>query len=115
MCSDPGQDLIRQDIRDHQLNRIVVASCSPHLHEHTFRTALRSGGLNPYLLPHGQHPGARLPGCTRSKLQATRKAKDLVRAAVRRVALHRPWNAAACRSTPTSWWWAAASPESTPR
>ena len=39
MCSDPGQELIRQDIRDHRLNRVVVASCSPHLHEHTFRTA----------------------------------------------------------------------------
>src|ERR1035441_8734882 len=40
MCSEPGQDLIRQDIREHQLNRIVVASCSPHLHEHTFRTEI---------------------------------------------------------------------------
>ena len=36
MCSDPGQELIQQDIREHGLNRIVVASCSPLLHEHTF-------------------------------------------------------------------------------
>ena len=44
----PGQDLIKQDIREHKLNRIVVASCSPHLHEHTFRTALAKGGLNAF-------------------------------------------------------------------
>ena len=43
MCSDPGQELIQQDIREHELNRVVVASCSPLLHEHTFRNAVRSG------------------------------------------------------------------------
>ena len=48
MCSDPGQEMIKQDIRDHGLDRIVVASCSPHLHEKTFRNATSSGGLNPY-------------------------------------------------------------------
>jgi heterodisulfide reductase subunit A2 len=48
MCSDPGQELIQQDIKEHQLNRIVVASCSPLLHEHTFRTATEKGGLNPF-------------------------------------------------------------------
>jgi hypothetical protein len=48
MCSDPGQELIQQDIREHKLNRIVVASCSPLLHEHTFRTAVERGGLNPF-------------------------------------------------------------------
>ncbi|MCJ7434421.1 MAG: disulfide reductase, partial [Anaerolineales bacterium] len=37
MCSDPGQDLIKQDIKEHDLNRIVVASCSPLMHEPTFR------------------------------------------------------------------------------
>ncbi|HPC60430.1 MAG TPA: disulfide reductase, partial [Verrucomicrobiota bacterium] len=39
MCSDPGQELIQQDIREHKLTRVVVASCSPLLHEHTFRGA----------------------------------------------------------------------------
>ena len=48
MCSDPGQELIQQDIRDHNLNRVVVASCSPLLHEHTFRVATERGGLNPF-------------------------------------------------------------------
>jgi len=41
MCSDPGQDLILQDIKAHKLNRIVLASCSPRMHELTFRNALK--------------------------------------------------------------------------
>src|SRR5512133_1481130 len=48
MCSDPGQELIHQDIHEHHLDRIVVASCSPLLHEHTFRAATEAGGLNPF-------------------------------------------------------------------
>ena len=47
MCSDPGQELIKADIRDHNLTRIVVAACSPCLHEKTFRNATAEGGLNP--------------------------------------------------------------------
>src|SRR5512136_1040716 len=49
MCSDPGQELIKNDIREQGLNRVVVASCSPRLHEQTFRRTLASAGLNPYL------------------------------------------------------------------
>jgi len=49
MCSDPGQNLIIDDIKNEGLNRIVVASCSPKLHESTFRSALARAGLNPYL------------------------------------------------------------------
>jgi len=52
MCSDPGQGLIAEDIREQKLNRVVVASCSPFLHELTFRTAVQRGGLNPYLYEH---------------------------------------------------------------
>ena len=48
MCADPGQELIIQDIREHQLDRVVVASCSPLLHERTFRSATERGGLNPF-------------------------------------------------------------------
>ena len=87
MCSDPGQDLIRQDIADRKLNRVVVASCSPHLHEQTFRSALATGGLNPFFLQMvniREHDS----WVTEDKQAATRKAQDLVRAAVRRVA----WN-----------------------
>ncbi|MHC1565067.1 MAG: CoB--CoM heterodisulfide reductase iron-sulfur subunit A family protein, partial [Candidatus Syntropharchaeales archaeon] len=49
MCSDPGQELIKKDIRELGLDRVVVASCSPRMHEPTFRTAVAEAGLNPYL------------------------------------------------------------------
>jgi heterodisulfide reductase subunit A len=49
MCSDPGQALIKDDIRDEGLDRIVVASCSPLMHETTFRRACADAGLNPFL------------------------------------------------------------------
>ena len=52
MCSEPGQAMIAEDIKKEQLNRVVVASCSPFLHELTFRIAVRRGGLNPYLYEH---------------------------------------------------------------
>ena len=50
MCSDPGQVLIKNDITEHNLNRIVVASCSPRMHEPTFRAAIAEAGLNSYCL-----------------------------------------------------------------
>src|SRR5512137_377594 len=49
MCSEPGQEMIKQDISNLGLNRVVVASCSPQMHESTFRRAIQSAGLNPYL------------------------------------------------------------------
>jgi heterodisulfide reductase subunit A len=49
MCSSLGQELIEQDIKELGLTRVVVAACSPHLHERTFRTACQRAGLNPYL------------------------------------------------------------------
>src|SRR5512135_2197987 len=49
MCSSLGQELIEKDIKELGLNRVVVAACSPHLHEKTFRTACANAGLNPYL------------------------------------------------------------------
>ena len=88
MCSDPGQGLIGQDIRDHGLNRIVVASCSPLLHERTFRDVLRRSGLNPFYfqMVNIREHASWIHG---DKAAATEKAKDLVRAAVRRVPLHK--------------------------
>ncbi len=88
MCSDPGQELIQQDIRDHQLTRIVVASCSPLLHEHTFRHAVAQGGLNPYYF---QMVNIRenVSWVNPDPPAATAKAKDLLRAAIYRVALHK--------------------------
>jgi heterodisulfide reductase subunit A len=88
MCSDPGQELIGQDIKDHHLNRIVVASCSPLLHEHTFRSAVEKGGLNPFFF---QMVNIRenVSWVNESRAEATVKAMDLSRASVHRVALHK--------------------------
>jgi heterodisulfide reductase subunit A len=89
MCSDPGQEMIKQDIRDHGLSRVVVASCSPHLHEKTFRTATSDGGLHPFffqMVNIREHDS----WVHKDRDVATDKAKDLIRAAVRRVQLHKP-------------------------
>lgn len=89
MCSDPGQELIRKDILDLGLNRVIVAACSPCLHERTFRHATEEGGLNPYyfqMVNVREHDS----WVHADKRAATEKAKDLIRAAVRRVKLHRP-------------------------
>jgi heterodisulfide reductase subunit A len=89
MCSDPGQDLIVQDIKEHGLTRIVVASCSPLLHEQTFRNATAKGGLNPFffqMVNVREHDS----WVHEDRLMATEKARDLVRAAVQRVYFHKP-------------------------
>ena len=89
MCSDPGQGLVEKDIAGHQLNRVVVASCSPLLHEPTFRRAITRAGINAFFL---QMVNIRehVSWVHLDKQKATEKTKDLVRAAVRRVALHKP-------------------------
>ncbi len=89
MCSDPGQELIQQDIREHNLDRVVVAACSPHLHENTFRKATEKAGLNPFLF-HMVNVREHDSWVHPNREAATEKAKDLVRAAVHRVALNRP-------------------------
>jgi heterodisulfide reductase subunit A len=89
MCSDPGQDLIKQDIKNLGVNRIVVAACSPLMHELTFRLAAESAGLNRYLV---QIANIR-EHCSwihDNVDEATKKATALVNAAVKRVALHQP-------------------------
>jgi heterodisulfide reductase subunit A len=83
-CADPGQNEIKSAIREHRLNRVVVASCTPRQHEPTFRQCVLDGGLNPYLMEMANlrehcswvHPGDRQG--------ATDKAKDLVASAVAR-------------------------------
>jgi len=89
MCSDPGQALIQDDIQQLGINRVVVAACSPLMHELTFRNAAKKAGLNRYLVQIANirehcswiHDDVRM---------ATEKAKALVAGAVRRVALHQP-------------------------
>lgn len=87
MCSDPGQDLIKNDIQELGLNRIVVAACSPRLHEPTFRRALANAGLNPYFLEMA-NIREQCSWVTEDKALATEKAKAIVSAAVRRVFYH---------------------------
>jgi heterodisulfide reductase subunit A2 len=89
MCSDPGQDIIKQDIRDGKINRVVVASCSPLMHEGTFRKATSEGGLNQYYFQMA-NIREHVSWVTADKAAATDKAKALVAAAVRRVAIHQP-------------------------
>src|SRR5690606_9905363 len=86
-CSDPGQEMIQKDIKEKGINRVVVAACSPRLHEPTFRRCIREAGLNPFLFDfanirehdswvHMDEPEA-----------ATEEAKDLVRMAVAKARL----------------------------
>jgi heterodisulfide reductase subunit A len=89
MCSDPGQDLIKNDIKELGLNRVVVASCSPRLHEPTFRRTLVSAGLNPYLFEMA-NIREQCSWVHQDGEKATEKAKALVNAAVRRVFRHEP-------------------------
>lgn len=89
-CSEPGQKMIVDAIKEHKLDRVVVASCSPRLHEPTFRQTIARAGLNPYLLEmvnireqcswvHAKEPD-----------KATAKAIDLVRMAVAKAARLEP-------------------------
>jgi heterodisulfide reductase subunit A len=89
MCSDPGQDLIKQDIKDHGLNRVVVASCTPLMHEPTFRRACQEGGLNPFFFQMA-NIREHCSWVVDDPAQATEKAKHMVSAAVSRVHHHRP-------------------------
>jgi len=90
MCSEPGQELIRKSVAEHGLNRVVVAACSPSMHEETFRQVLRSAGLNPFLLEvanireHCSWPHAHEPD------KATEKALKLIEMAVAKARLLRP-------------------------
>jgi heterodisulfide reductase subunit A len=90
MCSDPGQSMIAEDIRNEKLNRVVVAACSPSLHELTFRQTLARAGMNPYLYEHANireqvsWVSKSVPG------EATEKAIRLVGAAVAKARLLAP-------------------------
>jgi len=89
VCSDPGQNLIKEDIKQLGLNRVVVASCSPLMHEPTFRRACLDAGLNPYLFEMA-NIREHCSWVHEDSAMATEKAKALVSAAVRRVYYHEP-------------------------
>jgi heterodisulfide reductase subunit A2 len=89
MCSTLGQELIQADIKEKGLTRVVVAACSPHLHEKTFRKAVSEAGLNPYLM---QMTNIRehVSWVTSKGQAATDKAKAMISGAVRRVVHQEP-------------------------
>ncbi len=89
MCSSPGQDMIKDDVKKLKLNRIVVASCSPHLHEATFRAALEGAGGNAFLF-HMVNIREQVSWVTQDHAEATEKAKALLAAGVARVVHHSP-------------------------
>jgi len=89
-CADPGQDEIRKGIKEHKLNRVIVAACSPRMHEPTFRRTVSEAGLNPFLFEMANirefsswcHPS--------TPKEATEKAKDLIKMAVAKARLLMP-------------------------
>jgi heterodisulfide reductase subunit A len=81
MCSEPGQELIKRDISESKIDRVVVAACSPLMHEKTFREACEEAGLNPYLLQIA-NVREHCSWVTGPGPAATEKAKALVSAAV---------------------------------
>ncbi len=89
MCSDPGQLLIREDIKNEGLNRVVVASCSPRMHEMTFRKTLAETGLNPYYLEMA-NIREHCSWVHEDREEATEKAKKLVFSAVVKARLLEP-------------------------
>jgi heterodisulfide reductase subunit A len=99
MCSEPGQKLIKEDIKEYGLNRVVVAACSPRMHELTFRRVLEDSGLNAYCFEMAnirEH-------CSWVHLKgATEKAKDLIAASVFRAALLEPLESVEVSVTPTA-------------
>ncbi|MGQ9647969.1 MAG: 4Fe-4S binding protein [Thermodesulfobacteriota bacterium] len=84
LCSDPGQELIKKDIRDLAIDRVVVAACSPRMHEVTFRNAVGSEGLNPYFL-NIANIREQCSWVHKDREKATEKAKQILRAAIARV------------------------------
>jgi len=87
MCSDPGQEMIEKDIKEFNLNRVVVASCSPRLHEKTFQAACKRAGLNPYMFQMAS-VREQVSWVTKDEDEATQKAKTLMAGAVNRVKHH---------------------------
>ena len=89
MCSDPGQELIRKDIGEYGLDRIVVAACSPRMHEVTFRRTCESAGVNAYCFEM-TNIREQCSWVHDNKAEATAKAIDLVRSSLSRAALLEP-------------------------
>lgn len=83
-CADPGQEEIKRNIIEHKLNRVVVASCTPRMHEPTFRNCVSQAGLNPYLFEMANIREHVSWVHLHDKKAATEKAKDTVKVSVAR-------------------------------
>ncbi|MBQ1781296.1 MAG: CoB--CoM heterodisulfide reductase iron-sulfur subunit A family protein [Methanobrevibacter sp.] len=93
MCSDPGQGMIQDAIKEHNLNRVVVAACSPRLHEPTFRRCVEEAGLNKFLFEFANLREQDSWVHMTMPEEATEKAKDLTRMAVAKARLLEPLEA----------------------
>ena len=101
MCSSLGQELIEKDIKELGLNRVVVASCTPLMHEPTFQRACSEGGLNPFFFQMA-NIREHCSWVVSDREQATNKARSLVAAAVRRVRTHDPLEMRQVQMTPAT-------------
>lgn len=99
MCSDPGQRLITDAIVEHKLDGVIVASCSPRMHEPTFRKTASTVGLNPYMLEMA-NIREHCSWVHTNRREATEKAKDLVRLLVEKVKRNTPLKAIEIPVTP---------------
>ncbi|MEM3586111.1 MAG: CoB--CoM heterodisulfide reductase iron-sulfur subunit A family protein [Candidatus Jordarchaeaceae archaeon] len=90
MCSEPGQEMIKKDIKEYKLNRVVVASCSPQMHEPTFRSVVERGGINRYLFEMANLREQCAWAHSKDPVKATEKAKDLLKMAVAKARLLQP-------------------------
>jgi len=87
MCSDPGQDMIIKDIKEYNLNRIIVAACSPRIHELTFKKVLEKANINPYFFEM-VNIREQVSWVHTNSEKATKKSKTLINAAIHRIVHH---------------------------
>jgi len=85
MCSEPGQQIIREAVREKDLNGVVVACCSPSMHENTFRKAVKTQGMNPYLCEIANIREQCSWVHQKEKGEATRKAEEIIQATLEKV------------------------------
>ena len=89
MCSDPGQNVVKNAIKEKKLDAVVVGSCSPHMHEKTFRKACADAGVNPYLFEMA-NLREHCSWVHEDRVEATKKAIELTRIAVEKVKRNDP-------------------------
>ncbi len=99
MCSDVGATLIKDSIKEHDLDGVVIAACSPRMHEQTFRSVVEDGGVNPYRLEIA-NIREQCSWVHSDREKATEKAKDLVKSAVTKARLLEPLKPSYLRVTP---------------